>query len=805
MPGSRPTSFGVTALLVVGLILAAFGPLGTVAGPGRVVAAQPVPGCEEGAELIRNGSFESPGIDGPYPVDGYVAAPWSAVTGMPTWTADFQMNHTIEADGRVVAGLGRGQSVTQPVSVAGLANATLTLSMNRDPLFYPGSASLGDQGIRLYSSGGTVVVTPQQAALGQLDLRISAFADYSAVIDSVSLKVTTCGGPTLSIPGDITLDGGPSDSAMAEFSVSAIDSQGTVVVPVCTIGEETVTSPLVRRVGTYPVECRATDGAGRTTTRGFTIIVRDTRPPVLDESTLPGVPTGGNSRLLELGPPTDGQAPYVWPSIYAMDSIDGRVQGGCIVELDEPDPVIGPVVPIPPGTTISGVGADEIIALCSASDRSGNRSETVTIIIRASEPAPPVVTVPGNLSFDGDETNTALVRFDATATDGTGDTSLTVTCTLDDTDETITSGARLPVGIHPITCRATDDGDREGAASFTVTVLDRAAPVFDESTLPGILSNTGSRTLVIDTTTGQATVTWGPVVARDVGGISEPVTVSCVRDADGDPETPGTEPVAGNGFTAGLGSHVVTCRAEDTAGNSATTSFTVVIRDDTPPTIVVPEDISVAGGASDRARVTFEPPTATDNEDRPISEVVCALADGTPVSSGVIVPVGVHSVTCRATDGDGRTGTASFTITVRDTSGPTITWNGGPLAGRTYTTATVPARPTCSASETGSPVLQCTVTGYSDQPGRHILMARARDDAGNTTIQTRTYTVTSVVPTATPPTTVPPTLTPPAPVPTTSPTRPVRPVTTRPPRTPVPTATPAPTQPPSGPTRPPRR
>ncbi|HEV2526868.1 MAG TPA: hypothetical protein VGT61_00240, partial [Thermomicrobiales bacterium] len=97
----------------------------------------------------------------------------------------------------------------------------------------------------------------------------------------------------------------------------------------------------------------------------------------------------------------------------------------------------------------------------------------------------------------------------------------------------------------------------------------------------------------------------------------------------------------------------------------------------------------------------------------------------------------------------------------------------------------------------------------SDQPGTHIMTARARDYAGNVTVETRTYTVVAApVATSTPrPTTPAPTATPLTPQPTVpvvtpAPTQPPTAVPTRPVRTPEPTTepttAPAPTRPPRG-------
>lgn len=113
---------------------------------------------------------------------------------------------------------------------------------------------------------------------------------------------------------------------------------------------------------------------------------------------------------------------------------------------------------------------------------------------------------------------------------------------------------------------------------------------------------------------------------------------------------------------------------------------------------------------------------------------------------------------CTATDANGNASAAqTFTVTVLDRAGPVITFVGGPLPGRTYTPATLPAEPTCTATDTSSTVTQCRVYGYCTAPDTHMLTARARDAEGNSSVSSRTYTVTADAPTATP---RPPTSTP---------------------------------------------
>ncbi len=344
--------------------------------------------------------------------------------------------------------------------------------------------------------------------------------------------------------------------------------------------------------------------------------------------------------------------------------------------------------------------------------------------------------------------------------------------------------------------------DREVVTEVPLTITIAPAnepPVFDPTSVPDRIE--------VTTADGSAIpVTRDPILATDPDSevADQRTDVTCTA-----PLGPDDSPVSvvfGQTLFP-VGDTIVTCTAEDIIPDGAigadepvTVTFTVRVTDVTPPTVSVPGALTVDGGGSDRAVVRFATPSATDNTGASLP-VGCSLADGTTVTSGITLPVGRYVVTCEATDKDGRTGEATFTITVRDGSGPGITWIGGPVRGGVYPVGRVPAAPICTGVATGAPVIQCRVTGYSDQPGRHIMTARARDAAGNVTVETRTYTVTG----ASQPTAAPVTPRPTTPVVTPIPTQPPPTVPTRPARTPVATPTPAPTQPPAAPTRPPRR
>ena len=73
--------------------------------------------------------------------------------------------------------------------------------------------------------------------------------------------------------------------------------------------------------------------------------------------------------------------------------------------------------------------------------------------------------------------------------------------------------------------------------------------------------------------------------------------------------------------------------------------------------------------------------------------------------------------------------------------GDVVTGVGSISDGDSFYFGSVPSAPTCTASDSGSGPNGCAVTGYGTGVGSHTLTATAKDTAGNSTIQPRTYTV----------------------------------------------------------------
>ena len=100
-------------------------------------------------------------------------------------------------------------------------------------------------------------------------------------------------------------------------------------------------------------------------------------------------------------------------------------------------------------------------------------------------------------------------------------------------------------------------------------------------------------------------------------------------------------------------------------GNTSTCSFSVIVIDDTSPTIACPSNITVSANASCQATVNWAVPMASDNCGGPVT----LTSTNTP---GSIFPLGSTTVTYTATDVAGNVATCSFAVIVEDNTAPQI-------------------------------------------------------------------------------------------------------------------------------------
>jgi len=203
-----------------------------------------------------------------------------------------------------------------------------------------------------------------------------------------------------------------------------------------------------------------------------------------------------------------------------------------------------------------------------------------------------------------------------------------------------------------------------------------------------------------------------------------------VTDAeDGNSTTEASlSPISGPLAAYGIGDRTATCSHKDDGGLSATpVSATFHIVDTTKPALVgMPSDQVVEAASSSGATATWTDPTATDLGGI-ASGPTCSPASGSPFGFGA------STVTCSATDQAGNTKSATFTVTVEDTTDPVISGGSGttleatgPLTSAAY------VAPTATDTADDSVPVDCVPPSGSDFPvGTTTVTCSATDDSNN--------------------------------------------------------------------------
>ena len=210
-------------------------------------------------------------------------------------------------------------------------------------------------------------------------------------------------------------------------------------------------------------------------------------------------------------------------------------------------------------------------------------------------------------------------------------------------------------------------------------------------------------------------------------------------DPDGNPTTVECSPPSGTTFP--IATTIVTCTATDTVSLEETSqTFTVTVRDTTPPTVTVPGPITAEATGPGGAVVGYSA-SASDIVDGSLP-VTCSPPSGSTFG------LGTTTVTCMATDAHNNTGSRSLSVTVRDTTPPSMivpapitTQATGP--GGAVVTFSAPASDLVDAN----PTIDCAPpSGRTFPVGVTTVTCTATDDSGNSARGSFTVTVQDTTP-----------------------------------------------------------
>ena len=397
---------------------------------------------------------------------------------------------------------------------------------------------------------------------------------------------------------------------------------------------------------------------------------------------------------------TSASGAVVTYTATANDAVDGAVTPSC-------SPVSGATFAL--GTTTVD---------CSATDTAGNTSSgSFTVTVR--DTTAPVVTPPANVTAEATSASGAAVTYGAASASDLVDGSVPASCTP-------ASGSTFALGNTTVTCTATDAHSNTGSATFTVSVGDTTPPVV---TVPG------DQTLEATGPSGAA-YAYSPAPSATDAVAGSPA-VTCV-------------PPSGSTFS--IGTTTVTCSASD-GTQTGSNHFDVTVQDTTGPVL---SDIPATNATLEATNALGAPlaafaPTAEDLVDgaRP---VVCTNDDDSSViTAATIYPIDVTTnVTCSSSDATGNPSTATYAITVVDTTGPALADldDVGPI--EATSAAGAPASFTVSAIDIvdGSVPAVCTPASGSTFALGYTTVTCTATDAHNNDSDTKSFTVNVVDTTA---------------------------------------------------------
>lgn len=225
------------------------------------------------------------------------------------------------------------------------------------------------------------------------------------------------------------------------------------------------------------------------------------------------------------------------------------------------------------------------------------------------------------------------------------------------------------------------------------------------------------------------------LTAEATGPTGATVTYAATAvDAEDNPDpTPTCTPASGAVFP--LGTTTVACSVTDAGGIKVNGSFTITVSDTKAPVLALPGNMTAEATSAAGASVTF----ATSASDVVDGSVAVSCDHG----SGATFALGVTTVHCSAADAAGNSTSGTFTVTVVDTTAPTLVLPADQSAEATSAAGASVSFVT-SASDTvdGSVSVACDhASGDTFALGATTVSCSAADAAGNAASGTFNVTV----------------------------------------------------------------
>ena len=455
-------------------------------------------------------------------------------------------------------------------------------------------------------------------------------------------------------------------------------------------------SPGFSDSGSYPISVTAEDSAGSTATETFDLTVVDVnRDPVAVAVAFDVVectgPSGASVTLYSAGStdPDGDTLTISWSGPFGTSS-DAQ-----------------PTVTLPVG--------EHTIILTVGDGRGG--TDTDTIIVEIVDTTPPVLTIPGDVAEQlTDLAGTPVSLAAATATD-ICDSDVTITTEVNGVAAPIP--ATFPLGVTTIRYIATDDSGNVASNTTTVTVQDTIAPVL---TIPGGVAEqlTDLAGTPVSLAAATATDINNVTITTEVNGVASPVPATFL-----------------------LGITTIRYIATDDSGNVASDTTTVTVQDTTAPVLTIPGDVVEQLTDLAGTPVSLAAATATDINNVTITTELNGVDAPIPAT----FPLGITTIRYIATDDSDNVASDTMTVTVEDTTAPSVT----APADITAFEATAPLSPIDLGTATASDLVDGSISPTASNlgpftVGTHTITWTATDNAGNTGSAIQLVTVVDTTP-----------------------------------------------------------
>ena len=545
---------------------------------------------------------------------------------------------------------------------------------------------------------------------------------------TVTVQDTT--NPTITAPADIVAEAtSPSGNTISIGEANASD-----IIEISSITND---APTDFPLGETTVTWTATDDHGNSASATQKITVVDTTAPTItapEDVTFEAVSSTGNVvsigtanavDIIDSNPILTNDAPTAFPlgetivtwsvtdetgntvvvtqKITVVDTTAPTIVAPDDIETEATSPTENSVI-LDQATAADFVGIQSItndaptvfpvgqtIVTWTATDTTGH-SANATQKVTIKDTTPPILKAPDAITVEATSESANVVNIgEAKASDLVGIQSIT-----NDAPDV------FPLGLTTVTWTATDVSGLSYSTIQKISVVDTTAPIL---TVP-------SDVVIEATSATENSVTLGQATANDL------LEVSSITN-----DSPSTFP---------LGETIVTWSATDPSGNSVNGTQKITVIDTTAPTIIIPDDITIEASSPDNNIISIGSAKADDNVG------VTAITNDTPS----VFAVGKTIVTWSATDAAGNIVTASQTVTVVDTTKPSISSPEDIVVEATDPLQNFVTLGNATASDSVGIVSITNDAPAAFAFGKTVVTWTATDEAGNSASDTQSFTVT---------------------------------------------------------------